>query len=364
MERYGTVTVEVISVDKHGSRNYEKRIFTIHDNKKPDGYKYEENVSYGGASSWNDLTDKPFGETTVKGDTLTWDGNTEGLQSVAGVFFLVSEQCPTPADMPNGYIERTTDGHEYTLSKESVQEDFDEMGFVAGEMFCVVSQDNFVLEDFGTFPKAGIYFARAGEDGDVEYTTSLTIPGYNGFETTTIKPIETKYLPEHLQFGTETKVVEGDTLTWDGNTEGLVVFDMGNKMYKVSDAVPTMDDLANGVSLKRVANDKYYESTTDYINELVPGFIMIADTEVAVISESLVGKEIEGIIFPEAGVYYFANDEGYTISLTIPNYTGFVTKQTVVKRMDEKYLPTLTSPSGKKFKLSVDDSGTITATEV
>jgi hypothetical protein len=41
-----------------------------------------------------------------------------------------------------------------------------------------------------------------------------------------------------------------------------------------------------------------------------------------------------------------------------------VNPKTTVVPMDEKYLPILTSPSGKKFKLSVDDSGAVTATEV
>jgi len=31
---------------------------------------------------------------------------------------------------------------------------------------------------------------------------------------------------------------------------------------------------------------------------------------------------------------------------------------------DEKYMPILTSPGGKKFKLTVDDSGTVSAVEV
>lgn len=35
-----------------------------------------------------------------------------------------------------------------------------------------------------------------------------------------------------------------------------------------------------------------------------------------------------------------------------------------VKKLDEKFMPVLTSPNGKKFKITVDDSGTISATEV
>jgi hypothetical protein len=35
-----------------------------------------------------------------------------------------------------------------------------------------------------------------------------------------------------------------------------------------------------------------------------------------------------------------------------------------LKRLDEKFLPILTSPSGKRFSITVDDNGSIIATEV
>lgn len=35
-----------------------------------------------------------------------------------------------------------------------------------------------------------------------------------------------------------------------------------------------------------------------------------------------------------------------------------------IKTINEKYLPLLISPSGKKFKLTIDDNGTISATEI
>ena len=68
-----------------------------------------------------------------------------------------------------------------------------------------------------------------------------------------------------------------------------------------------------------------------------------------------------GLVFPKRGVYFMGGE--YSIkSLTIPGYNGFET--TTIKPIDAKYLPPLFSPSGKKFKLSVDDSGVLSATEV
>jgi len=75
--------------------------------------------------------------------------------------------------------------------------------------------------------------------------------------------------------------------------------------------------------------------------------------------------DLDGLVFPKKGIYFFTQG-GYVtvVSLTIPNYTGFTTTTTVLKKLDEKYMPILTSPSGKKFKITVDDSGTLSATEV
>jgi hypothetical protein len=56
-------------------------------------------VGGAGVSSWNDLKDKPFGETTIIGETLYWDGNLEGrptLEYQASNFFVwISEATPS-----------------------------------------------------------------------------------------------------------------------------------------------------------------------------------------------------------------------------------------------------------------------------
>ena len=46
--------------------------------------------------------DTAFGESTVMGDTLTWDGNTEGLYCVADMFYCVSDAIPTLEDLRRG----------------------------------------------------------------------------------------------------------------------------------------------------------------------------------------------------------------------------------------------------------------------
>lgn len=296
----------------------------------------------------------PFGETTVKGDTLTWDGNTDGLVCVGGAFYKISDATPTENDFANGFSV-VVGGEVVEFSKEMVSEmvamiGADVLSFGGG---FVAYTDGASANDGGfIFPEAGIYFYY----GDDSKMTSITIPGYTGFETTVIKPIDTKYLPEHLQFGTETKEVGGDTLTWDGNTEGLLAVMITDEVgiYMVSDRVITPADAPNGLTLTFNIDGEI--TTDEYTNEQLVEYEMGVDYAVFATHDNF---EAYGVVLPKPGVWCI-----YPTTLTIPGYTGFVSKQTTVKPMDEKYMPILTSPSGKKFKLSVDDSGAVTATEV
>lgn len=169
-------------------------------------------------------------------------------------------------------------------------------------------------------------------------------------------------------FYEETTTVGGDTLTWDGNTEGLLNF--ANMMFKVSDAVPTAEDFANGFeAAARNADGEETTTSATYANmenqgmlNQQEGFIILGDFGIVVMKDNLdLGN---GVVYPEAGVWLMNSNSAYVSRFTIPGYTGFETTTTVVKPLDEKYMPILTSPSGKKFKLSVDDSGVISATEV
>lgn len=69
---------------------------------------------------------------------------------------------------------------------------------------------------------------------------------------------------------------------------------------------------------------------------------------------------MEQIFGVKDGTYFSYQDENNYVK-SISCLTGPVE---TIKPIDEKYLPPLVSPSGKKFKLTVDDNGTITATEV
>lgn len=151
-------------------------------------------------SDWNQndssaadfIKNKPFGDIPTGGDTLYWDGNTEGLANIEGVFFRVSDAVPTKEDFLNGCSVAMTYGSQMiqiTITSEEVQSGFSEDGLYFGEIFQIVPHDNYT-DEFGTIEKKGVYLVRE-ESG--AYLCSLTIPGYTGFPVT--KKIEEKYLP-------------------------------------------------------------------------------------------------------------------------------------------------------------------------
>lgn len=350
---------ELLEAIEHGGA-----VKTVNGASPDENGNVEIEIPEGFSGSWNDLTDKPFGETTAMGDTLTWDGNTEGLESVdIGEGLMVYRVCDNPpvlADFASGCSVTADPDYVVEFDYAIIAQHVQRSGFFLGEVFLFVPQ---TISNEGIVLEKGIYFFVG--------TNSLTIPGYNGFETTTIKPIETKYLPDALQFGTETKMAEGDTLYWDGNTEGLVSVDafaeMIGTLYKISDAVPTLEDCISGATytFEYDGEQKTWKVGPDEIAEMSAfwGCLCIGDSEVLVAPENNFQIEVEGVtaIFPEAGLYTAIGGDNLFTSLTIPGYTGFVSEQTVVTPMDEKYMPTLTSPNGTKYKLIVADDGTLSA---
>ena len=107
-----------------------------------------------------------------------------------------------------------------------------------------------------------------------------------------------------------------------GNTSGKV--NIAELYFKVSNAVITYDDLANGYTFINAG-----ESITLTQNDAskLDGMIML-EGGIMSIEESLVGKPLpfaEDIIVSESGTYFMWSDdaESHITSLTIPGYTGF-----------------------------------------
>lgn len=111
-----------------------------------------------------------------------------------------------------------------------------------------------------------------------------------------------------------------DTLTWDGNTEGLVC--VADILYKVSDATPIATDFSDGFVIT-LLDGTVYEATPPAV-EVVSGIVLPSPSYFISVTDEGVGVDMEGASFPEAGLYFVNyTDTPRIVSLTIPNYTGF-----------------------------------------
>jgi hypothetical protein len=131
----------------------------------------------GGAVHWNDIEDRPFGEMPTGGDTLYWDGNTEGLLEVNGGYtkwYKVSNIVLTEGEIfcQNDAYDLlfdivTKDGFQssveglYMSSNDELGAMFGDIGAVGAYddlVFCATT-DNYEIPAFGaTLPEKGIYF--------------------------------------------------------------------------------------------------------------------------------------------------------------------------------------------------------------
>lgn len=297
--------------------------------------------SGGGVSSWNDLTDKPFEEIVTISDTLTWDGNTSGLVSLGPwPHFKVSDNVPTAEDLANGYEITLSSGAtvtstDYPLSTNEEGDIYLGNGAGPGIPLVVIVQN-----DTMSIPtQKGIYFIAINPQVE-----SLTIPGYT-FENKVIKTIEPKYMPKHLQL--KESIVETDTLTWDGNIQGLGMLPNA-PLYKVSDSVPTAEDLANGYEITLKGSDIPITNEEHPLTTNEEGEIYLGDGAFPGIPIVLIVPNDE-TSFGQKGIYFVCWPPFIVESLKIPGYT-FEIKET---KLDKKYIPD-TMP-----EVTIEDNGKI-----
>ena len=123
----------------------------------------------GGASSWNDLTDKPFGENKA---VVEWDGNTEGLtQDPMGFpMYKVSDLTPAYEEVLGGtHVFCDSDGEfETPITRENVHI-INEHIYGSDPFFVVTEPTEF---DDVDFDEPGIYFLKVDDTG--AYVKSLT----------------------------------------------------------------------------------------------------------------------------------------------------------------------------------------------
>lgn len=340
----GAIIVPTDNYDVEGLVFPKKGIYFMSMNLLPSGFDFS--VTYTNAlfiAGHSFTQQNQYFEMQTKvssiGDTLTWDGNTDGLVKATLInqidnspinFYKISDNVITPNDVVNGikYINPFS-GEIIERNGEEAQTLFNEDGLIDVLVWCNIPTDNYVYNVLatGTYPEAGIYVM----DGYAQ-SFLLTVNGYNFTTTSTQEVIKTDHLPEALRFGEIATTTYIDTLTWDGNTDGKECLE--GALYKISDVIPTLEDLKQGVSVAFQSggiSDTYTLSAEE---------LEALNNDEGVIN-------ISGLccIIPQpldeysAGVYFLSTDSSFITSLTISNYTGFVTTTTELVKIDPKYLP-------------------------
>lgn len=142
----------------------------------------------------------------------------------------------------------------------------------------------------------------------------------------------------------------GDTLYWDGNTEGLLEWNDGN--YKISDTIVTYDEVGD----EALFYIKEYLDPATTLHKGDESFFPVMDGlfmcgVFMFVSESALGVDLgDGIAFSEPGIYCATLGET-DYSVTFPGYTGFL----VTKKMEEKFIPTSVKADKGPIVLYMDD---------
>lgn len=176
----------------------------------------------------------------------------------------------------------------------------------------------------------------------------------------------------------------GFEITWDGDTTGRASVTMEGQSfawYKVSDTILAPDQfigsqmtiVLNGEAKQGIiTDDMYFEVEFGYVIEIGEPFVLFASKT----GDFNMGRNI---YIPEPGIYFVYNANSsktvYVSSLSniithpfddkyIPD--TIARKAELDSRITEKevILTSSTIDSTKKFKITVNDSGTLTATEI
>ena len=168
-----------------------------------------------------------------------------------------------------------------------------------------------------------------------------------------------------------------DRLAYD-DSKVVVDFGGGNRFVKVADEVPSWASIDTPIKIWANTGYNGTENPERY-TDLGNGSFMIEDGQaVFIMTDNFVIDGTDDAVFREKGVYFAHHPDGIYITgiasadSDTPEITWDGNIETI-KTIDPKYIPSelnevillsSTSGSSKKFKTTVNDSGTITATEV
>ena len=286
-----------------------------------------------------------------EGFEITWDGDTTGRVKITAdnegfTWYKVSDEILT-ADQIIG------------STMTSVQNDVSRQNVVTGDD--IVEQEFGYMIQFGIIiaaetgnfnadgsnihiPEPGVYFLNVSAGGMSASISSLS--------NIIIHPFDDKYIPDSIARKDEiyTNYNHTISITWDGNKDGKDTFVWnGFNFYKMSDEVPVFKRIqsvstsSNGSS----ESSELHEGENCYR----AGYSIVVTKAGACKLATYEGGTILSFKAPSTGIYFWTNDtDRYQTSLEL---TSFIEQDGII-----------VNSANKKWKITVDDNGAISATEI
>lgn len=309
----------------------------------------------GGASSWNDLEDKPFYDTRVGSyysqaenpNPVSFDNSMVGYS-----FYKVSDLIPTRDEIFNSIKVIVNDS--VCKPKES------EIQLETDDFIMLVLNNNqyafIFINKAGTlsFTYQGYQMTLEAPEAGIYHVLPIgtSIPSGRIIEiilSGELKTLDLKYLPENMALGYEKKTLED--IVWDGNTDGLVStsqdIDVGEGMiatyayYKVSDKFISAATANNAIMTMVTPEGEDVDTLSlDYMMIIDTGSWMDTYSSLIVSCAEpndtfVLGDMGMSFTFSEVGTYFLLILMGGEYMGRAVSLTGSAT----IKTIDEKFIP-------------------------
>lgn len=176
-----------------------------------------------------------------------------------------------------------------------------------------------------------------------------------------------------VKWGDRLAYEDSFSINWDGDTSGRIVASVvpekpDSKLVKISDMTNSMESFI-GWTVKITDWDPFVISSNsiEAITEKAFSILVYGSNFLFVVGEdnTVIEYDEDMYTFPEKGIYslFILSDNSFVESLSY-NSVKKINQKFIPSELNELILPSSTSGSSKKFKITVDDSGAISATEV
>lgn len=286
-----------------------------------------------------------YSEGTPAG-TITWDGNTEGLESIDLGGLLAYKVANSPKDIPqDAFIGCTTTEQLETTPFAQIVEYGQMVSFVEGKLligvigdgFGVLVADQFSVTAEGTTLEAdGIYF-----------TTNVRSFSYASYDSE-IHHIEPKYIKDmyYEESGIGEKTVESIADTYPA---AAFYYDYIG-FYKAASDTPAIADIIKVNNNTIEDGDLTAENEGDYTIYTPSGATETQGKFIVVYESTTIGS-----YDVEPGLYYPSDDVIFSRPyLTSVTYIGDIS---IVHQIPEKYIPDMPSGGAPAVKMTIPSMG-------